>query len=61
MSNTLMSQSLEMIIFKCNMESQYFKNYDIPIDEILMAIARNGEYSFCSYDFTEMKQFTKIS
>jgi DNA helicase HerA-like ATPase len=60
MSNTLMTQSIEMLIFKCNMESQYFKNYDIPILEILQSIENNGEYSFCSYDFEKYVSYSKI-
>jgi hypothetical protein len=60
MSNTLMSQSIEMLIFKCSMESQYFKNYDIPIEDILAKIEANGKYSFCSYDFTIVKEYNKL-
>jgi hypothetical protein len=60
MSNTLMSQSNEMLIFKCSMESQYFKSYGIPIEEILQSIESNGKYSFCSYDFNQIKCYTKI-
>jgi archaellum biogenesis ATPase FlaH len=60
MSNTLMSQSIEMLIFKCSMESQYFKNYNIPIEKILGKIEKNGKYSFCTYDFTDVKEYNKI-
>jgi archaellum biogenesis ATPase FlaH len=60
MSNTLMSQSIEMLIFKCSMESQYFKNYNIPIENILEKIEKNGKYSFCTYDFTDVKEYNKI-
>jgi len=60
-SNTLMSQSVEMIIFKCSMESQYFKNYDIPIDIILEKIKKNGRYSFCSYNFSELNEYSKVN
>jgi len=60
MSNTLMSQSNEMLIFKCSMESQYFKSYGIPIEEILQDIESNGKYSFCSYDFNKIKCYEKI-
>jgi hypothetical protein len=42
------------------MESQYFKNYSIPIEEILEHIRLNGKYSFCSYDFKEIKDYKKI-
>jgi len=59
-SNTLMTQSNEMLIFFCNMESIYFKNYQIPIDIILENITKNGKYSFCSYDFKNICQYTKI-
>ena len=59
-SNTLMTQSCEMLIFFCNMESQYFKNYAIPIEEILGEIERAGKYSFCSYDFTRYETYTKV-
>jgi len=59
-SNTLMTQSNEMLIFFCNMESIYFKNYQIPIDTILENITKNGKYSFCSYDFKNIYQYSKI-
>jgi hypothetical protein len=58
--NTLMTQSTEMLIFFCSMESQYFKNYCIPIEDILKSIEKNGKYSFCSYDFVDIKEFKKI-
>ena len=60
MNNTLMTQSTNVLIFKCNMESQYFKNYDIPIIEILEKIEKNGKYSFCSYDFDKITDYKKI-
>jgi hypothetical protein len=60
MSNTLMTQSVEMLIFKCSMESQYFKNYNIPIEGILQNIDINGKYSFCSYDFNTINAYSKI-
>jgi len=59
-SNTLMSQSNEMLIFFCNMESQYFKNYDIPIEDILKNINNMGKYSFCAYDFKTISQYCKV-
>jgi hypothetical protein len=58
--NTLMTQSTEMLIFFCSMESQYFKNYCIPIEDILQKIEKNGKYSFCSYDFVNIEEFKKI-
>lgn len=58
--NTLMSQSYEMMIFKCNMESNYFKRYEIPIENILLEIEKNGKYSFCSYDFDIATSYSKI-
>jgi hypothetical protein len=58
--NTLMTQSTEMLIFFCSMESQYFKNYCIPIEDILQRIEKNGKYSFCSYDFVNIKEYNKI-
>lgn len=60
LDNTLMSQSSHMLIFKCNMESQYFKNYSIPIENILNQIEKNGKYSFCEYDFMKVTSYTKI-
>jgi len=60
MDNTLMSQSSHMLIFKCNMESQYFKNYSIPIEKILDEINKNGTYSFCEYDFLRVTSFKKV-
>jgi len=60
LDNTLMSQSSHMLIFKCNMESQYFKNYSIPIEKILNNISIMGEYSFCEYDFLIVTPYTKV-
>jgi hypothetical protein len=60
LSNTLMTQSSNMMIFFSNMESQYFKNYSIPIEEILKRIEKNGKYSFCTFDFKEIKDYKKI-
>jgi hypothetical protein len=60
LNNTLMSQSSHMLIFKCNMESQYFKNYSIPIEEILTNIHNNGQYSFCEYDFLTVTAFPSV-
>jgi len=60
LDNTLMSQSSHMLIFKCNMESQYFKNYSIPIENILNNIAIMGEYSFCEYDFLTITPYNKV-
>ena len=59
-SNTLMTQSNNMIIFFCNMESQYFKSYSIPIEDILSLIKFNGKYSFCTYDFKKIKDYKAI-
>jgi hypothetical protein len=42
------------------MESQYFKNYCIPIEDILSRIEKNGKYSYCSYDFVTVTEFKKI-
>jgi hypothetical protein len=42
------------------MESQYFKNYSIPIEDILERIEKNGKYSFCSYNFVDIKEYKKI-
>jgi hypothetical protein len=58
--NTLMTQSSHMLIFKTNMETQYFKNYNIPIFEILKLIDQNGKYSFCEYDFLTIKSYKKL-
>jgi DNA helicase HerA-like ATPase len=60
LSNTLMSQSSHMLIFKTNMEIQYFKNYSIPIEQILEEINKNGLYSFCEYDFLTITAYKKI-
>jgi len=60
LDNTLMSQSSHMLIFKCNMESQYFKNYSIPIEIILSNIEHYGKYSFCEYDFLTVTPYNKV-
>lgn len=53
--NTLMTQSNAMVIFKMNMESNYFNNYKIPYDEIQKRIDEKGQYSFCLWDWREVK------
>jgi DNA helicase HerA-like ATPase len=59
-SNVLMTQSSAMVIFFVNMESQYFKNYEIPIEPILHEISVNGQWSFCSYDFNKIESFKSV-
>lgn len=59
-SNVLMTQSSNMVIFFVNMESKYFRNYEIPIEEILRNILTNGQYSFCSYDFVKIGSYKKV-
>jgi hypothetical protein len=49
--NTLMTQSVGMIIFHCNMESQYFKRYGIPYEDMEKQLDSLGQYSYCEYDF----------
>jgi DNA helicase HerA-like ATPase len=59
-SNVLMTQSSAMVIFFVNMESQYFKSYEIPIEPILHEISVNGQWSFCSYDFNKIESFKSV-
>lgn len=60
LDNTIMTQSTDMLIFFCSMESQYFKNYNIPIEQIIAEITKHGKYSFCSYDFITVTPYDKI-
>lgn len=58
--NTLMTQSNQFIIFDTNMESGYFKRYGIPADEIKERIGKGGKYSYCTYNFKEVRGPFKI-
>lgn len=60
LDNTLMTQSTHMLIFMCNMESQYFKSYSIPIENILKEIESNGKYSFVEYDFLTITSYKAL-
>jgi DNA helicase HerA-like ATPase len=60
LDNTIMTQSTDMLIFFCSMESQYFKNYSIPIQQIIDEITKHGKYSFCSYNFVTVTAYDKI-
>lgn len=52
--NTLMTQSNQFVIFKTNMESEYFKRYGIPNEDIKNRLEKGGEYSYCIYDFNNL-------
>lgn len=56
--NTLMTQSNQFIIFKTNMESSYFDRYGIPSEEIKSRLKEN--YSYCIYDFIEVRGPYKV-
>lgn len=58
--NTLMTQSNQFIIFRTNMESGYFDRYGIPADTIKDKLERAGEYSYCVYDFMDVKGAFKV-
>lgn len=58
--NTLMTQSNQFIIFDTNMESGYFKRYGIPADEIKERIGKGGKYSYCTYNFKEVRGPFKV-
>lgn len=53
-NNTLMTQSNQFIMFKTNMESEYFKRYGIPSDDVKKRLEKGGQYSYCYYDFIEV-------
>lgn len=52
--NTLMTQSNQFILFKTNMEGEYFKRYGIPADKIKDLLEKGGKFSYCTYDFIEV-------
>lgn len=52
--NTLMTQANKFVIFQTNMESNYFKRYEMPHDEIRSRIKSGGEYSYIEYDWSEI-------
>lgn len=56
--NTLMTQSNQFVIFKTNMESGYFDRYGIPADEIKSRLKE--DYSYCIYDFMEVRGAFKV-
>lgn len=58
--NTLMTQSNKFILFKTNMEAEYFKRYGIPGDVIKGKLESLGQYAYCEYDFHEVKGPYKV-
>lgn len=53
--NTLMSQSTKFVIFQLNMEGPYLKTYHIPGEEIGLMIKTAGKYSYCEFDWSEIR------
>lgn len=60
-SNTLMTQSSQMVIFKTNMESTYFQRYSMPADLIQDRLSKAGEYSYLVWNWQELSQAKKVS
>ena len=58
--NTLMTQSNKFVIFKTNMESNYFDRYRIPGEEIAQRIKAGGLYSYCTFDWSEVQGPFKV-
>lgn len=58
--NTLMTQSNQFIIFATNMENGYFDRYGIPAEEIKNKLITGGQYSYCIYDFMEVRGPNKV-
>lgn len=49
--NTLMTQSRKFVIFQTNMETEYFKRYKMPYQQIEDGLLRGGEFSYIEYDW----------
>lgn len=50
MHNDLMTQLVQMVCFETNNEGPYFKQYDIPHEEIEVRLRQGGQYSYCVFD-----------
>lgn len=59
-NNTLMTQSNQFVIFETNMESNYFKQYGIPHEDIRQRLEQGGKYSYCTYNFKDVKGPDKV-
>jgi hypothetical protein len=49
--NTLMTQSTRFVLYELSqMESQYFKTYRLPFEEIYSKLGEGGKYSYVVFD-----------
>jgi DNA helicase HerA-like ATPase len=53
--NTLLDQSEEWVIFKVNLQKQYFESYNLPYEEIERILFKSPKYGYVVYDFNEVK------
>lgn len=59
-SKTLVTQSLDKVIFRTEMEGPYFKTYGLPQEEIEKRLQQGGKYSFVIYDSKELRGPLKV-
>lgn len=54
-SKTLVTQSLEKVIFRTEMEGPYFRTYGLPQEAIREKLEQGGKYSFVIYDSKDLR------
>lgn len=60
--NTLMSQSTRFVIYDVShMESTYFKNYQMPAEQIYAALKIVGQYGYAIYDGHALTHYPKVA
>lgn len=59
-SKTLVTQSLDKVIFRTEMEGPYFRTYGLPQEEIQKKLDMGGKYSFVIYDSKELRGPLKV-
>jgi hypothetical protein len=59
--NTLISQSNNgIVMFNMNFENNYLKRYGIDGDHLKQLVTDGGQYSYCHYNWTELKGAYKV-
>jgi hypothetical protein len=59
--NTLMTQSTRFVVFDISdMESQYFKSYRLPFDEIYQKLLEGGQYAYVVHDGRAVSEPKKV-
>lgn len=60
--NTLMTQCTRFVIYDVShMETNYFKNYQMPAEAIYGALERAGKYGYAIYDGHALTEHTRVA